>query len=57
MEEIAVKAFSKGTGARSLRGILEELLLNLMYESPSKMELNEIFITKDYVHGEADHAS
>ncbi|ROR31727.1 ATP-dependent Clp protease ATP-binding subunit ClpX [Mobilisporobacter senegalensis] len=57
LEEIAVKAFSKGTGARSLRGILEELLLNLMYESPSKMDLNEIFITKEYVHGEADHAS
>lgn len=52
--EIAIKAFSKGTGARSLRGILEELLLNLMYDTPSNMELSEIFITKEYVHGEAE---
>lgn len=51
LQAIAEKAIAKGTGARSLRGILEELLLDLMFEVPSDLEMAEIYITKDYVNG------
>lgn len=49
--EIANKAISKGTGARSLRGIMEDLLLDLMYEAPTDMDLGAIQITSDFVLG------
>lgn len=51
LQAIAEKAIAKGTGARSLRGILEELLLDLMFEIPSDLEVAEIYITKGYVNG------
>jgi len=48
---IAERAIKKGTGARSLRGILEELLLDLMYECPSLYHIEKIHITKEFVDG------
>lgn len=48
---IAEKAKEKGTGARSLRGLLEDLLLDLMYEIPDKKDVREILITVDFVEG------
>lgn len=51
LKAIAEKASKKGTGARSLRGIMEELLLDLMYDSPSMQNIDNIFITKGFVEG------
>lgn len=48
---IAEKAATKGTGARSLRGILEELLLELMYMVPSMHTVEKVCITKGFVEG------
>lgn len=53
LEAIAKKAKEIGTGARSLRSIMEELLLELMYEMPSADDIGEIRITGGYVEGKS----
>lgn len=41
------------TGARGLRGIMEKLLLPLMYDIPSKTEITRVIIEKDFVEGKS----
>src|SRR3989475_11332840 len=59
---VASKAFKQKTGARGLRSILEEVMLDLMYEIPSQREIRECVITEDVIEGRAppllikDHA-
>ncbi len=49
---IADRAAVKGTGARGLRAIMEKLMLDLMYETPSSAEpVSKIVITPEYVAG------
>lgn len=48
LEVIAQKAIDRKTGARGLRSILEEILLDIMYELP-ELEGYEVIITKDVV--------
>jgi len=50
LEEIAKKALERKTGARGLRSILEEILLDIMFELP-ELKNYEIVITKDVVNG------
>ncbi|RCK67912.1 ATP-dependent Clp protease ATP-binding subunit ClpX [Desertihabitans brevis] len=45
VEAIADLALERGTGARGLRAILEETLLNVMYEVPSNTEIAQVVIT------------
>ena len=47
--EIAKKAIAQKTGARGLRTILEDLLLNVMYEIPSKTDIKEVIVTKESI--------
>lgn len=49
LTEIAKKAISRKTGARGLRAIMEETLLNLMYEIPGQKEIGTVTITKEMV--------
>jgi len=49
VEEIARMAISRGVGARGLRIIMEDLMLDLMYEIPSQKAIKEVVITKDVV--------
>lgn len=49
IKAIAQKAILRKTGARGLRAIMEDLLLDLMFEVPSNQEISEIIITKDVV--------
>ncbi|HBC85868.1 MAG TPA: ATP-dependent Clp protease ATP-binding subunit ClpX [Lentisphaeria bacterium] len=51
LDALADKAVSKGTGARGLRSILEELMLDIMYSVPSQMEISECTITAETVKG------
>lgn len=51
--EIAKKALRKGTGARGLRLILEELMEEIMFEVPSRPEVEECTITTDVVLGKS----
>lgn len=46
VKEIAEKAFKQETGARGLRTILEDLLLDVMFEIPSKNHIKEVIVSK-----------
>ena len=49
VEAIANEAFKRKTGARALRSIIEELMLDIMYTLPSQEEIKEFTITKKMV--------
>lgn len=51
LDVIAAKAVERGTGARSLRAIMEELLLDLRFEIPSDDTIGEVVITKNFAEG------
>ena len=51
LSAIAQKAMEKNTGARGLRSIIEEFMLDIMYEIPKDSTIGRVFITKDYVEG------
>lgn len=47
---VAREALSRGTGARGLRSILEDVMLDIMYELPSRSSaIKEVVITKDVI--------
>ena len=48
---VARKAFTQKTGARGLRAILEEVMLDVMYDAPSQKQIKEVFITEDAILG------
>ncbi|PIF04609.1 MAG: ATP-dependent Clp protease ATP-binding subunit ClpX [Propionibacterium sp.] len=52
VEAIADLAVERGTGARGLRAILEELLLEVMFEVPSAKDVAQVIVTRDSVLGE-----
>lgn len=49
LKAIAQKAIKKNTGARGLRAILENILLDTMFDLPDKKNIKEIIITKEVV--------
>ncbi|MFD1203973.1 MULTISPECIES: ATP-dependent protease ATP-binding subunit ClpX [Sporosarcina] len=49
LNEIAKEAIERKTGARGLRSIIENIMLDIMYELPSLEEVTECVITKDAV--------
>lgn len=49
IEAIADKALERKTGARGLRAIMENVMLDLMYTIPSADDISEVIITKDMV--------
>ena len=49
LASIADQALLRGTGARGLRAILEEVLLNLMYELPSRSDVGKCVVDRDTV--------
>ncbi|MDP3971991.1 MAG: ATP-dependent Clp protease ATP-binding subunit ClpX, partial [Candidatus Nanopelagicales bacterium] len=49
LDAIADLALLRGTGARGLRAILEEVLLNVMYDVPSRKDVAKVVITGDVV--------
>ncbi len=51
IEAVADKALARGTGARGLRAILEETLLDVMYDVPSHDEVAEVVVTAAVVNG------
>lgn len=48
---IAKKAVKKKTGARALRSIIEDLMLDIMYEIPKDDMIGCVTITRDYIEG------
>lgn len=51
LEAIADKAMEKDTGARALRSIIEEFMLDIMYEIPKDDNIGRVIITGDYIRG------
>ena len=49
LEALAHKAYEKGTGARGLRSIIEQMMVNIMFELPSRDDVAECVITADTV--------
>ena len=54
IREIAHKAIERKTGARGLRGIMENLMTDLMFEIPSRDDITKCVITKEMVDGNID---
>ena len=51
LEAIAEKAIEKKTGARALRAIIEEFMLDIMYEIPKDDNIGRVTITREYMEG------
>ncbi len=51
LEAIAEKAMKKDTGARALRAIIEEFMLDIMYEIPKDDNIGRVIITREYIEG------
>lgn len=51
LEAIAEKAMKKDTGARALRAIIEEFMLDIMYEIPKDDSIGQVTITREYIEG------
>ncbi len=49
IDAIADQAMLRGTGARGLRAIMEEVLLNVMYDVPSREDIAKVVITGEVV--------
>jgi len=49
LHAIAKKALEKDTGARALRAIIEDFMLDIMYEIPRDDNIGEVIVTKEYV--------
>jgi ATP-dependent Clp protease ATP-binding subunit ClpX len=49
IELIAKEAIKRKTGARALRSIVEELMLDIMYDIPSKCDIDKFVVTKKMV--------
>ena len=51
LRAIAKKALERDTGARALRAIIEEFMLDIMYEIPKDKNIGKVTITKEYIEG------
>lgn len=49
LQAIAKRAMEKNTGARALRSIIEEIMLDIMYEIPKDDNIGRVTITEDYI--------
>ncbi|NLY68122.1 MAG: ATP-dependent Clp protease ATP-binding subunit ClpX [Tissierellia bacterium] len=54
LRAIAKKAIERKTGARGLRSILEEVLLDIMYEIPSREDIKKCLITKETIESNGE---
>jgi ATP-dependent Clp protease ATP-binding subunit ClpX len=51
LDAIAEEAIGRNTGARGLRSIMENLMMPLMYEIPSRTDVQKVIITRECVTG------
>ncbi len=54
LNAIANQAIERDTGARGLRSIIEHVMMNVMYEIPTREDVEKVVITKEAVIGEAE---
>lgn len=51
LHAIASKALERDTGARGLRAVIEDFMLDIMYEIPKDENIGRVIITKEYIEG------
>jgi ATP-dependent Clp protease ATP-binding subunit ClpX len=49
LREVAQEAINRNTGARGLRAILEKVMLEVMYDIPSRTDIKKCVITKESI--------
>ena len=54
LEAVASRASKRDLGARGLRMIIENLMLDLMYDLPSRKQVREVVVTREFVTGQAE---
>jgi ATP-dependent Clp protease ATP-binding subunit ClpX len=54
LQEVATLAMTRGTGARGLRAVLEDVMLDIMYDLPSRLDVTACTVTKDVIHSKAE---
>ena len=51
LKAIAQKAMEREIGARALRAVIDEFMLDIMYEIPKDDNIGQVTITKEYIEG------
>lgn len=54
LREISKRAMQRGTGARGLRAIMEEIMLNIMFEIPERSDIGKCTITREVVENKIE---
>ena len=54
LRAIARKTIDRGTGARGLRAVLEQIMLNVMYDLPDRPDVHEVVITRETIEDGAE---
>ncbi|SMB89474.1 ATP-dependent Clp protease ATP-binding subunit ClpX [Desulfonispora thiosulfatigenes DSM 11270] len=54
LRSIAAKALSRKTGARGLRAIVEDIIMDVMYEIPSRDDVSKVIVTKEVIEDKAE---
>jgi len=54
LREISKRALKRGTGARGLRAIIEEIMLNIMFEIPQRDDIRKCIITREVVENKTE---
>ena len=54
LRRLARKALKRDTGARALRSITEELMVDLMYQLPERAKHSKYVVTEEVVEGKAE---
>ncbi len=54
LREISRRALQRGTGARGLRAIIEEIMLNIMFEIPQRNDISKCIITREVVENKTE---
>jgi len=54
LREISKHALQRGTGARGLRAIMEEIMLNIMFEIPERKDIGKCIITREVVENKTE---
>jgi len=49
LEAIARQTMARGTGARGLRAVLEHVMVNIMFDLPSREDVREVVITRECI--------
>ncbi len=54
LREVSRRALQRGTGARGLRAIMEEIMLNIMFEIPQRSDISKCIITREVVENKTE---